>query len=275
MVYPCEFDQNPTIGSLDRAQTRSDANADRICSKSNNLYAPSFRAGGITTLSVKNLGSNHCHNMSHLMTKPTKWLCAQGRLRSAWASTQSDQSLSSLSAWRNSGSLATNSVHNEDSYQTGRMPRHPASAQSDQSSLSAWRNSVLSYPLSAQLRLIRLGGCPGWSESSLGAQHFVGLFMRQLIQISPRKKALFFAFTPRTKILKRELSRCFYVSSRRPFLFSAILAEKFRELSLSFSAKFRAATPWKLRVISKNVNSLNVCFVWFVGLRPNQYLWSY
>ena len=31
----------------------------------------------------------------------------------------------------------------------------------------AW---VLSYPLSAQQRLIRLGGCPGWSESSLGAQ---------------------------------------------------------------------------------------------------------
>ena len=30
----------------------------------------------------------------------------------------------------------------------------------------AW---VLSYPLSAQRRLIRLDGCPGWSESSLGA----------------------------------------------------------------------------------------------------------
>ena len=31
----------------------------------------------------------------------------------------------------------------------------------------AW---VLSYPLSAQRRLIRLVGCPGWSESSLCAQ---------------------------------------------------------------------------------------------------------
>ena len=29
---------------------------------------------------------------------------------------------------------------------------------------------VLSYPFSAQWRLIRLGGCPGWSESLLGAQ---------------------------------------------------------------------------------------------------------
>ena len=33
----------------------------------------------------------------------------------------------------------------------------------------AW---VLSYPLSAQRRLIRLGGCPGCSKSSLGAQSF-------------------------------------------------------------------------------------------------------
>ena len=31
----------------------------------------------------------------------------------------------------------------------------------------AW---VLCYPLSAQPRLIRLGECPGWPESSLGAQ---------------------------------------------------------------------------------------------------------
>ena len=36
-----------------------------------------------------------CHNkqMSHDMTKPKKWVCAQRRLRSAWASAKSDQSL--------------------------------------------------------------------------------------------------------------------------------------------------------------------------------------
>ena len=34
---------------------------------------------------------------------------------------------------------------------------------------------VLNYLLSAQWRLIRLGSCPGWSESSLGTHHFVGL----------------------------------------------------------------------------------------------------
>ena len=33
----------------------------------------------------------------------------------------------------------------------------------------AW---VLSYPLSAQRRLIRMGGCPRWSETSLGAESF-------------------------------------------------------------------------------------------------------
>ena len=35
--------------------------------------------------------------------------------------------------------------------------------------MKAW---VLSYPLSAQRRLIRLGGCPGWSESWLGTHLF-------------------------------------------------------------------------------------------------------
>ena len=48
----------------------------------------------------------------------------------------------------------------------------------------AW---VLSYPLSAQRRLwsdwaeARLGGCTGWSESSLAHSHFVGFVTRRLI----------------------------------------------------------------------------------------------
>ena len=48
-------------------------------------------------------------------------MCTQWRLRSAWASTQSDQS--SLSALRKPGSLTTHWVHSKDSDQTGRMPR--------------------------------------------------------------------------------------------------------------------------------------------------------
>ena len=49
--------------------------------------------------------------LSHDMTKPTKWVCAQRRFRSAWASAQSDQS--SLSAWRKLGSLTTHWAHSE------------------------------------------------------------------------------------------------------------------------------------------------------------------
>ena len=64
------------------------------------------------------------------VTKPTKWLCAQRRLRSAWASTQSDQ-----------------------------IPR---------CALSAYLRSQDFFMRTAKT-LIRLGGCPGWSESTLGA----------------------------------------------------------------------------------------------------------
>ena len=44
-------------------------------------------------------------DMSNSMTEPAKWPVHPARLGSAWASAQSDQS--SLSAWRNNGSLAT------------------------------------------------------------------------------------------------------------------------------------------------------------------------
>ena len=61
-----------------------------------------------------------CPNLSRCMTKPTKWLCVQQRLRSAWVSAQSDQL--SLSAWRDIRPF-TYWEHSEDSDQTGRMPR--------------------------------------------------------------------------------------------------------------------------------------------------------
>ena len=54
------------------------------------------------------------------MTKPTKWVYAQRRLRSAWAFAQSEPLLFS---WRNLRSLATHWVHSKDSDQNGRMPR--------------------------------------------------------------------------------------------------------------------------------------------------------
>ena len=64
------------------------------------------------------------------MTKPTKWVCAKRRLRSAWASAQSDQSLRCAL----NGSLRTQG-----------------------------------FFMRTAKTLIRLDGCPGWSESSLGA----------------------------------------------------------------------------------------------------------
>ena len=51
------------------------------------------------------------------------------------------------------------------------QPGHPPSL-SGVFALRMKKARFLSYQLSAQRRLIRLGGCPGWSESSLGAQSF-------------------------------------------------------------------------------------------------------
>ena len=47
---------------------------------------------------------------------------------------------------------------------------------SQSSSLSAWRKigSLATYWVHTVKTLISLGGCPVWSESSLGAHHFVG-----------------------------------------------------------------------------------------------------
>ena len=48
---------------------------------------------------------------------------------------------------------------------------------------------VLSYPLSSQKRLIRLGGCPGWSESSLGT-HAIFLVLSCSNSFFLKKKVL-------------------------------------------------------------------------------------
>ena len=59
--------------------------------------------------------------MSRLMSKPTKWMCAQRRLSLAWASTYSNQNLRCVL----SGYLSTQAffMRSEDSDQTGRIPR--------------------------------------------------------------------------------------------------------------------------------------------------------
>ena len=61
-------------------------------------------------------------NLNRLMRKPIKWHVRPAKtqislgIRRVWSE-------SSLSAWRNLGSLATHWAHSEDSDQTGRMPR--------------------------------------------------------------------------------------------------------------------------------------------------------
>ena len=59
-------------------------------------------------------------DISRDMTKPTNWVCAQRRLRSAWASAESDQS-SLCAQWV---AMDPSFLHadSEDSDQTGRMP---------------------------------------------------------------------------------------------------------------------------------------------------------
>ena len=103
---------------------------------------------------------------------------------------------------------------------------------------------------------------------------------------SAQEESSFFAFTPRTKILKRELSRrklreilrklaqSIFFSARFCGGTPRKLAEKLRELSRRYSANFRADIPRKLGVISKNVNSLFfVLFDLWLVLRPRQQLW--
>ena len=63
----------------------------------------------------------HARQMSRDMTKPTKCVCAQRRLRSAWASAQSDQS--SLCAQWVAKDPSFLHADSEDSDQTGRMLR--------------------------------------------------------------------------------------------------------------------------------------------------------
>ena len=85
----------------------------------------------IKRFTVFQLNSLLLYHVSRDMTKPTKWVCAQQRLRSAWASAQSDQSLR---------------CPHEESFDPELPIKRTAKS------------------------LIRLGGCPGWSESLLGAQ---------------------------------------------------------------------------------------------------------
>ena len=72
-------------------------------------------------VSLRTLAPYHTSKMSCLVTKPTMWLCAQRRLRSARASTQSDQSFRRVL----NGKLRVQAffMRTAKTDQTGRMPR--------------------------------------------------------------------------------------------------------------------------------------------------------
>ena len=59
--------------------------------------------------------------LNRLMTKPTKWLCAQRRLRPAWASSQSDQESLLCTQWVAKDQSFFH-ADSKDSDQTGWMP---------------------------------------------------------------------------------------------------------------------------------------------------------
>ena len=86
--------------------------------------------------------SDRCKEISRSMTKQTTWVWSE----------------SLLSAWRKLGWLCWGLTSHSTIFQSCR-----------DGAITSW---VLSYPLSAQWRLIRLGECPGWPESSLGARSF-------------------------------------------------------------------------------------------------------
>ena len=92
--------------------------------KHKNVTSFSNRCKCETFLKKYNLKKNKgtIRKIGHLMTKPTKWPVHPAKIqislgiRPVWSG-------SSLSAWRNNGSLTTHKAHSKDSDQTGWMPR--------------------------------------------------------------------------------------------------------------------------------------------------------
>ena len=137
------------------------------------------------------------------MTKPTKWVCAQRRLRSAWASAQSDQgerggsvvecrtperevrgsrpTAAVLCPWARHFTprkywLITQEAMAPSRYDWKIVDWDVKPQHNQPTSLISLRcpheeSLGVQLPIERTTKtLIRLGGCPGWSESSLGAQ---------------------------------------------------------------------------------------------------------
>ena len=116
-----------------RKYSVSDPGARGVCFSFNyfTFPIPHILRNNVPNFTLTEASASCQKQLSRLMTKPTMWLCAKRRLRSAWASAQSEQSLR---------------YAHEDTF----GPQLPIERTAK--------------------TLIRLDGCPGCSESSLGAQ---------------------------------------------------------------------------------------------------------
>ena len=105
------------------------------------------------------------------------------------------------------------------------QPRQPPTDQRKLGSLAtqikkAW---VLSYPLSAERRLTRLGGCPGWSESSLGTYAI-------LLVLSRASLVSFFLYASEAHF-KMALLKWFFMRTTK-VLIRPFVVRKYRKWSL-------------------------------------------
>ena len=107
----------PTVLCGDELDSQLIDNQD-LCNASLNPVTVTIQAPAPTAVSACDRART---KKSRDMTKPTKGVCAQRRLRSAWASAQSDQS--SLCAQWVAKDPSFLHADSEDSDRTGRMPR--------------------------------------------------------------------------------------------------------------------------------------------------------
>ena len=98
-ITPCKTCASQTIGPRPVKSNSLCATFTLTLRRVPILANQAVRSDGKLSSLKNHLDSNDSDQMSRDMTKPTKWLCVQRRIRSAWASTQSDQS-SLCAQWR-------------------------------------------------------------------------------------------------------------------------------------------------------------------------------
>ena len=153
-------------------------------------------------------------NMSRRMTKPTKWPMRQLKIRVSLG-IRPIWSVSLLSAWRSIGSVATHWAHSEDWSDR-------ADAQADLS--LHWAHSSFCWFCHAAAHILYCllyrgssathwvqcqGGCPGWSESSLGAHIILLVLSWGISYVAVWRKLMKWDETSVAGYVKLEISQCF------------------------------------------------------------------